>query len=99
MIFTEDPRQPLQGPRIGHGYGKGVGRALAGLLLATGLAACGAVGTQSPGPTAAPYGMSQTAPQGADQAGVGHTHGLGVDPATGKVYVAGHIGLFTIEDD
>ncbi|MEU7000226.1 F510_1955 family glycosylhydrolase [Nonomuraea sp. NPDC046570] len=29
--------------------------------------------------------------------GVGHIHGLGVDPGTGKVYVAGHYGLFTVE--
>ncbi|MET8049905.1 F510_1955 family glycosylhydrolase [Streptosporangium sp. NPDC005286] len=28
--------------------------------------------------------------------GIGHVHGLGVDPADGTVYVAGHYGLFQI---
>ncbi|MEV0583621.1 F510_1955 family glycosylhydrolase [Nonomuraea sp. NPDC050310] len=35
-----------------------------------------------------------TAPAAADP---GHIHGLGADPATGKIYVAGHFGLFTLE--
>ncbi|MGW4471301.1 F510_1955 family glycosylhydrolase [Nonomuraea sp. NPDC004354] len=30
--------------------------------------------------------------------GVGHIHGLGVDPADGAVYVAGHYGLFRVKD-
>ena len=29
---------------------------------------------------------------------VGHVHGLGVDPADGALYVAGHYGLFRVED-
>jgi len=57
----------------------------AALLLAGGLTACGATG--EPG---------EPAPSGQDT-GVGHVHGLGADPATGKVYVAGHYGLFTVE--
>ncbi|GAA2912317.1 hypothetical protein GCM10010517_78860 [Streptosporangium fragile] len=38
-------------------------------------------------------------PQGATapaDPGIGHVHGLGVDPADGTVYVAGHYGLFQI---
>jgi hypothetical protein len=29
---------------------------------------------------------------------VGHVHGLGVDPADGVLYVAGHFGLFRVDD-
>ncbi|GLW99148.1 F510_1955 family glycosylhydrolase [Microtetraspora sp. NBRC 16547] len=71
---------------------KKFGLAAGALLLAAGLTACG---------TDEPAGSrSQDTPQSAAQTadpGVGHVHGLGVDPATGKVYVAGHYGLFTVE--
>ncbi|OUC97672.1 F510_1955 family glycosylhydrolase [Streptosporangium minutum] len=69
------------------------------LLLILGVAACG---TDEP---TAGNGMRQTtADQGAEHdprpsadQGVGHVHSLGVDPAGGKTYVAGHYGLFTID--
>ncbi|MEW1843055.1 F510_1955 family glycosylhydrolase [Nonomuraea angiospora] len=56
------------------------------LALAIGLTACGA-GEPAATPSAQPSDV-----------GVGHVHGLGVDPATGKTYVAGHFGLFTLEN-
>ncbi|MEV4020322.1 F510_1955 family glycosylhydrolase [Nonomuraea angiospora] len=56
------------------------------LVLAIGLTACG---------TAEPAATPATKPS---NPGVGHIHGLGVDPATGKTYVAGHFGLFTLEN-
>ncbi|GGL59785.1 F510_1955 family glycosylhydrolase [Planomonospora parontospora] len=31
-----------------------------------------------------------------DDPGVGHIHGLGVDPADGSIYLAGHYGLFQV---
>jgi photosystem II stability/assembly factor-like uncharacterized protein len=31
-----------------------------------------------------------------DDRGIGHIHGLGVDPADGAVYLAGHFGLFKV---
>ncbi|MEV2268459.1 F510_1955 family glycosylhydrolase [Nonomuraea africana] len=57
------------------------------LVLAIGLTACGS-DVQAPEPAAQP----------SSDPGVGHVHGLGVDPATGKTYVAGHFGLFTLEN-
>ncbi|WP_067179448.1 F510_1955 family glycosylhydrolase [Microtetraspora niveoalba] len=66
---------------------KKFGLAAGALLLAAGLTGCGSGEAPAPGTTAA---------EAADP-GVGHVHGLGVDPATGKVYVAGHFGLFTVE--
>lgn len=51
-------------------------------LLAVALTACGPAE-----PPAAPD----------PDPGVGHVHGLGVDPASGRVYVAGHFGLFTLD--
>lgn len=35
----------------------------------------------------------------ADDPGIGHVHGLGVDPADGSVYIAGHYGLFQIRGE
>jgi photosystem II stability/assembly factor-like uncharacterized protein len=32
-----------------------------------------------------------------DDPGIGHIHGLGIDPADGGLYMAGHYGLFRIE--
>ncbi|MEU8246444.1 F510_1955 family glycosylhydrolase [Nonomuraea sp. NPDC048916] len=57
--------------------------AAAVLLLAT--AACGQ--TQAP------------ASAGRQDPGIGHIHGLGVDPADGAIYVAGHYGLFRVRSD
>lgn len=54
-------------------------------LLAMGVAAC----TSDTGPADQEHAEAGQ--------GVGHIHGVGVDPATGKVHVAGHFGLFTIE--
>ncbi|MFD8564991.1 F510_1955 family glycosylhydrolase [Streptosporangium canum] len=36
-------------------------------------------------------------PGGADDPGIGHVHGLGIDPADGALYVAGHFGLFRVK--
>ncbi|MEV4471274.1 F510_1955 family glycosylhydrolase [Nonomuraea sp. NPDC049504] len=55
----------------------------AGIALGVMLAACGQA-AQEPGGTAH-----------ADP-GIGHVHGLGVDPADGALYVAGHYGLFKV---
>ncbi|WP_055478549.1 F510_1955 family glycosylhydrolase [Sphaerimonospora mesophila] len=68
-------------------------RAAAVVLLTATLAACGA----GDGETAAPYATDRAASAAPADQGVGHVHGLGVDPATGKVHVAGHFGLFTVE--
>ncbi|MEV0390511.1 F510_1955 family glycosylhydrolase [Nonomuraea sp. NPDC050643] len=38
---------------------------------------------------------SSSAP-GPDDPGIGHIHGLGVDPADGALYLAGHYGLFKV---
>ncbi|MGN9842248.1 F510_1955 family glycosylhydrolase [Nonomuraea sp. H19] len=56
------------------------------IVLALGLTACGAADEPAANPAAQP-----------SDPGVGHVHGLGVDPATGKTYIAGHFGLFTLE--
>ncbi|WP_433411997.1 F510_1955 family glycosylhydrolase [Microtetraspora malaysiensis] len=70
---------------------KKFGLAAGALLLAAGLAGCGSGGTaERDAPPAA-------ATDADADPGVGHVHGLGVDPATGTVYVAGHFGLFTLE--
>ncbi|MBG0823288.1 exo-alpha-sialidase [Planomonospora sp. ID91781] len=41
---------------------------------------------------------AQPSTQTADAAdpGIGHVHGLGVDPADGTIYIAGHYGLFQV---
>jgi hypothetical protein len=56
------------------------------IVLALGLTACAGTDEPEAGPAALP-----------PDPGVGHVHALGVDPATGKTYVAGHFGLFTLE--
>ncbi len=38
------------------------------------------------------------APTAGDAQPIGHVHGLGVDPADGALYVAGHNGVFRVED-
>ncbi|MFC4111046.1 F510_1955 family glycosylhydrolase [Nonomuraea zeae] len=50
------------------------------------------------GVTLAACGQAAQAPGGTAHAdlGIGHVHGLGVDPADGILYVAGHYGLFKI---
>ncbi|MFP5252525.1 MAG: F510_1955 family glycosylhydrolase [Actinomycetes bacterium] len=35
----------------------------------------------------------------APQAPLGHVHGLGTDPGSGTLYVASHLGVFTLTDD
>ncbi len=40
-----------------------------------------------------------TAPSASDEHLIGHVHGLGVDPADGTLYAAGHYGVFRIEKD
>src|SRR3954471_10072526 len=35
-------------------------------------------------------------PMQANDPGIGHIHGLGVDPADGALYLAGHYGLFKV---
>ena len=56
------------------------------VLIPLALAACGT-------------SKSETSPEDADAAHlVGHVHGLGVNPADGTLYVAGHYGVFRIED-
>ena len=67
-------------------FSKSVVSRSAALLLVAALTACGTSG-QSAGPA-----TGQTA---AADPGVGHIHGLGMD--SGKIYVAGHFGLFTVE--
>jgi hypothetical protein len=60
--------------------------ALALLALLGLLAGCGGGPAASPAPTAAAAG----------DPGLGHVHGLGVDPADGMLYAATHTGLFAI---
>ncbi|NRQ39913.1 exo-alpha-sialidase [Nonomuraea sp. NN258] len=62
------------------------------LALALMLTACGTSGQQPVQP-----GAKQQAADASADPGVGHVHGLGVDPATGRTYVAGHFGLFALE--
>ncbi|WP_440107027.1 F510_1955 family glycosylhydrolase [Streptosporangium sp. H16] len=42
-------------------------------------------------------GQSSPEVAGSADPGIGHVHGLGVDPADGTTYVAGHYGLFQIQ--
>lgn len=30
---------------------------------------------------------------------IGHIHGIGIDPADGRLYIGAHLGVFTVEDD
>lgn len=66
-------------------------RLLARLALTAGgaliLAACGTGPAPQPDPSAA------------DERVIGHIHGLGVDPADDVLYVAGHYGVFRVDDD
>jgi hypothetical protein len=55
----------------------------ASIVLGLALASCGQAPPESGG-----------APE--PHLGVGHVHGLGVDPADGALYVAGHYGLFKV---
>lgn len=56
-------------------------RAVALTVLALALASCGQSGMPA---------------HEAGDSGIGHVHGLGVDPADGALYVAGHYGLFKV---
>lgn len=40
-----------------------------------------------------------TAPSAGDEHLIGHVHGLGIDPADGTLYAAGHHGVFRIDED
>ncbi|WP_431896396.1 F510_1955 family glycosylhydrolase [Nonomuraea sp. bgisy101] len=49
--------------------------------------------------TAAACGQSQPPATASGQdPGIGHVHGVGVDPADGAIYIAGHYGLFRVKD-
>jgi len=63
-------------------------RTLAAALTAAGLLLVSACG----GPDEA------SAPNGGDDPGVAHVHGLGVDPADGTLYAATHFGVFRIPE-
>jgi len=41
---------------------------------------------------------SSSSPQN-QSGGLGHIHGVGVDPGDGAVYIASHLGLFRVKDD
>ena len=41
----------------------------------------------------------ETASEPAPEAALGHVHGLGTDPESGTLYVASHLGVFTLTDD
>ncbi|WP_143591602.1 hypothetical protein [Thermoactinospora rubra] len=41
-------------------------------------------------------GQPQNATPSPDDPGIGHIHGLGIDPADGTLYIAGHYGLFQV---
>ena len=62
---------------------------LVAVALATALSGCG--GTDNPSPP----GASSSA----DEAALGHVHGLGVDPGNNTLYVASHNGVFRVTDD
>lgn len=44
-------------------------------------------------------GRGDTAPAAAEDPGLVHVHGLGVNPADGLLYAAAHTGLFRVDDD
>lgn len=71
------------------------GRTLAATLLLTAatvlLAACSSSGDTT-NPASGPPGLASVTPD----PGTGHLHGLGVDPADGAVYAAGHLGVFRV---
>ncbi|GHE38728.1 F510_1955 family glycosylhydrolase [Streptomyces lavendulocolor] len=62
--------------------------AAAAVLLAAALTACGGGSDTS---------TSEESP--ASGAAVSHIHGLGIDPADGRLYVATHEGVIAVEDD
>ncbi|MEU7739285.1 F510_1955 family glycosylhydrolase [Nonomuraea sp. NPDC049158] len=59
-------------------------RLLSAAALSFALVACGQAAPEHGGTSGSP------------DLGVGHVHGVGVDPADGVLYVAGHYGLFTV---
>lgn len=71
------------------------GRTLAATLLLTAatvlLAACSGSGDTT-NPASGTPGLASGTPD----PGTGHLHGLGVDPADGAVYAAGHLGVFRV---
>lgn len=56
-------------------------------LLVIAMAAAGCGGAAGPAATPAP------------EAPLGHVHGLGTDPGSGSLYVASHLGVFTLTDE
>jgi hypothetical protein len=85
---------------------------LAAVLLATGLvlvgcgtAETGATGDRpSPAPSTAPTPPTAAATAGAAAvptvpAEAGHLHGLGIDPADGRLYLGTHVGLMVLDGD
>lgn len=63
----------------------------AGLAAIVAAAGCGAATSASTGAT-----RGALAPIGADDPGLVHVHGLGVDPGDGTLYAATHTGLFAV---
>ncbi|HEX4977091.1 MAG TPA: hypothetical protein VFV40_04420 [Nocardioides sp.] len=62
-----------------------LGRAVAMVLLLGALAGCG--------------DEQDSAASPAPEAALGHVHGLGTDPGSGTLYVASHLGVFTLAED
>lgn len=60
----------------------GTGCLLAAVLA--GVSACGG-------------GDAQNRPSSESDQVIGHVHGIGVDPADGRLFIAGHFGVFTVE--
>lgn len=48
---------------------------------------------------AAEQAKEPASPSAGDEHQVGHIHGLGIDPADGTLYAAGHYGVFRIDED
>ena len=61
--------------------------AVPGAVVATLLLLSGCTGEQDPSASPVP------------EAALGHVHGLGTDPGSGTLYVASHLGVFTLTDD
>lgn len=56
-----------------------------GALVVSALVSLAGCGGESTGPTA-------------DDPGIGHIHGVGMDPASGRIFFGAHFGVFEIED-
>ncbi|MEV0197147.1 F510_1955 family glycosylhydrolase [Nonomuraea sp. NPDC050691] len=69
--------------RVNHCRVRAAGTLLVAAAMSAAVAGCGE--------------QPQKSAHGADP-GIGHIHGLGVDPADGALYVAGHYGLFKVKN-